>query len=299
VTTRPSRPRSWKTIAVTASLIAIGVYAAVGGLLYVFQDSLIFLPSRHRHGELEKLARKEGYVEWHDSSGLQIGWQSTLGNPANALVFLHGQGGNALDGAFLGKYSAQLGGDWKIFLLEYPGYGNRPGIPSEKSLTACAVGAVDHLAKTPGRRIWVVGQSLGSGVACAAAHERPDQIAGLILLTPFNSLVATAAHKYPFIPVHQFLRTRFDSVQNLASFPGPVAFFFCRRDSTIPISLGRKLYDGYTGRKKIWIDPNRDHDASEILHAEWVELWQWMQAGATGPSLRKLDFSDLNQGSNP
>ena len=256
----------------------------MGGLLYVFQDSLIFLPSRHKDGELEGLAAKEGYEAWLDASGQQIGWQSVSGDPTKALVFMHGQGGNALDGAFLSRYSAQLGGHWKVFLLEYPGYGNRLGLPSEKSLTTSAIDALDLLAKTPGRRIWVIGQSLGSGVACAAAHERPDKISGLILMTPFNSLVATAAHQYPFIPINQFLRTRFDSEKNLASFPGPVAFFLCEKDSTIPIALARKLADGFSGPKKVWIDPTRDHDASAILYEKWADLWQWMQAGATDRS---------------
>jgi pimeloyl-ACP methyl ester carboxylesterase len=276
VTTRPTRPHRLRRLALALLLGALCAYAALGGLLYLLQDSLIFLPSRHRAGELEQNAAKKGFEVWRDKSGAEIGWQSADGDPANTLVFLHGQGGNALHGAFLRKYSNLLGGNWKIFLLEYPGYGNRSGIPSEKSLTASAIDAIDLLAETPDRRIWVMGQSLGSGVACAAAHERPTQIAGLILLTPFNSLVAAAAHKYPFVPVAPFLRTRFDSVQNLASFPGPVAFFLCEKDTTIPITLGRQFSDGFTGRKKIWIDSQRDHDASGILYDEWATLWQWL-----------------------
>jgi pimeloyl-ACP methyl ester carboxylesterase len=275
-----TRRRNWKRIAAIVFLAAIGVYAALGGLLYFVQDSLIFIPSRHKEGELEKAAAREGYEAWRDKSGLQIGWQSIEGDPAKALVFLHGQGGDALHGMFLAKYSAMLGGDWKIFLLEYPGYGSRPGIPSEKSLTASAVEALDLLAEVPGRRIWVIGQSLGSGVACAAAKERPNKIAGIILMTPFNSLVATAAHQYPFVPISPFLRTRFDSVKNLGGYPGPVAFLLCEKDSTIPIALARNLSDGFSGPKKVWIEPTRDHDASAILYEKWGELWQWMAAFA-------------------
>lgn len=261
------------------ALLAVGAlaYAAAGGVFYFLQDTLIYYPSTYPAGELERRAEAAGFEPWKNSRGEQIGWQSRDGDTANVLLACHGQGGNALDCAFLRTYTADRGGNWKTFLLEYPGNGNRPGPPSEKSLTAATVEAIDLLT-THGRRIWLLGHSLGSGVACAALSERADKISGLILLTPFNSLAATVSHHYPLFPVSLFLKSRFDSEKNLVTYPGPVAFFLCEKDTTIPISLARKLHDGFPGPKKLWIEPHADHDATTLLHEQWPALTAWLLA---------------------
>src|SRR5690606_14790649 len=108
----------------------------------------------------------------------------------------------------------------------------------------------------------------------------PGQIAGLILVTPFDSLVGAAAFHYPWLPVSLFLKTRFDSVKNLAAYPGPVAFLLSEQDTTTPVVLGKKLYDSYPGRKRLWVDPEGDHDVSSLQDAEWPRIVEWLQGGA-------------------
>ena len=51
----------------------------------------------------------------------------------------------------------------------------------------------------PSGRIFAFGRSLGSGVAVALAASRP--LAGVVLVTPFDSAVAVAERYYPFLPV--------------------------------------------------------------------------------------------------
>lgn len=270
-----------KLLLIVLSLAALA-YVVVGALFYFLQDALIYYPSTYPAGVLEGQAAKAGFEPWRNAKGEQIGWLSKEGDAQNALLVFHGQGGNALVYSFLPQYT-KLRGGWKIYLLEYPGNGNRPGPPSEKALTAAGVEAID-LLKTPGRRIWLLGQSLGSGVASAVVRERPGVAAGIIFLTPFNSLVATAAAQYPFMPVAPFLKTRFDSEKNLANYRGPVAFFLCEKDTTIPVRLGRKLYEGFAGPKKLWIDAQRDHDATAILYDAWPALIPWLETNGLASS---------------
>jgi len=264
-------------------------YLILGAILYFYQDAMVFQPTRGSFTEMEEKAGALGFESWTNAKGEPIGWQSQEGSSDTVLLVCNGNGGFALNGAVFRDYSRREAGNWKVFLLEYPGYGSRPGISSEKSLTDAGMEAVDTLAAVPGRKIWLIGLSLGSGTASATARERPEKIAGLLLATPFNSLVATAAFHYPWLPVPLFLKTRFDSEKNLKGYPGPVAFFLSAKDTTVPVVLGQKLYDGYSGRKRLWIHPEGDHDVFALLDAEWPRIVQWLQGESALPvSIEKI-----------
>lgn len=268
--------RVWKVVLIAL----VAAYAAVTTIMYVFQDALIFAPTRHSFEQMAAEAKRNGFEPWMNAKGERIGWQSTQGDDREVILAFNGQGGNALNLCFIGRCCRHAPGNWKTFLMEYPGYGSREGRPSEKAFTAAGVEAVDTLAALPGRKIWLAGQSLGSGTACATVRERASKIAGVLLLTPFNSLVATSAGRYPWLPVSALLRTRFESDKNLAHYPGPVAVFVCERDTIVPAVLGKKLYEGYAGRKRLWIDPERNHDASELISKNWDEIVDWLEGSA-------------------
>ena len=65
-----------------------------------------------------------------------------------------------------------------VFILEYPGYGARAGSPSEKSFLAAAEEAFAML--TNAGPIYVVGESLGTGVAAYLAKTHSRQVSGLV-----------------------------------------------------------------------------------------------------------------------
>jgi len=75
-------------------------------------------------------------------------------------------------------------------LLEYPGYGPRPGTPSV--LTGAALDAMEALG-AEGKPVWLAGgapRDLGRG----GRHARePDLVRGLLLVTPFADLATVRA----------------------------------------------------------------------------------------------------------
>ncbi len=267
-------------------ILAIGflllclVYAVLGALVYFNQDHLLFKPQRPPASELEQRAEALGFSPWFNAQGEQIGWQSKDGNPEDVLLVFSGNGGFALFCSFYRERAKKAEGDWKTYLLEYPGYGSRAGQPSEQSLTKAGIEAVDTLAAVPGRKIWLLGLSLGSGVASATARERPNAISGIILVTPFNSMVDTAAYHYPWFTVRALMKNRFESEKNLKNYPGPVAFLVSANDTTTPAMLGKKLYDGYPGIKQLWIDPHGDHEVTALENAEWNRITAWVRGNA-------------------
>ncbi len=260
-------------VIITVLLIGLAGYAAVCGLLYFQQDGLIFFPTQARETELLARAAAIGFKPWHASDGAWIGWEPEKSAKGDILVVFHGNAGMALDRSWLTVLGTGIrGAQWKLCLFEYPGYGARDGTPSEKSMTAAAIAAVDSLTSGPSQRIWILGESLGSGVAAAVAGARPEKVSGVILVTPFDSLASAASAHYPWLPVNLLIRHRFDSMEKLRNYHGPVAFVIAANDSTIPPRHARTLAEGYAGTKKVWEIAGAEHnDGSELL-GDWAGL---------------------------
>lgn len=256
-------------------LLPIG-YLAICTLLYFKQDRMVFIPTKGKEADLDKRATEWAFEPWKNAQGERIGWQSREGDPQNVLLVFSGNGGQALNRVHYREFT-ETAGDWKTYLLEYPGYGARSGVPSEASVNNAAAEAIDTLASVPGRTIWLLGESLGSGVASAAVAQRADKIAGLVLVTPYNSLADAASSHYPWLPVKQLLRTRFDSVQNLSNYRGPVAFVVGKYDDVIPPKLSQALFDSYGSKKQLWESPRHDHNVSGFLDKEWTEIANWLR----------------------
>ena len=163
-----------------------------------------------------------------------------------------------------------------MFIVEYPGYADRPGSPSQKSLFRAADEAFQLLATN--RPVYLVGESLGTGVAAYLAGTHPDKVAGVVLFAPYNQLADAAQYNYPFLPVHLLLVDRFPSEDYLRNYHGPVAMLVSGRDQVIPAKFGRRLYDRYVGPKRLWEFPEGDHGTVMVQPPEvWkqiIEFWQ-------------------------
>ena len=245
----------WRKL--TAVIFALGVFI----MLTALQRQLIYFPDKAQADELSGLASRMGLQAWRDNAGEAIGWR-TPGDPSaryRMLVF-HGNAGYALNRGYFVTGLRALGNQWDVFLFEYPGYGAREGTPSEASFQTAATQALEALLAADSRPVFITGESLGSGVASFLASKFPDDVAGLLLVTPFSSLVDVAAHHYPFLPVRTLLTERYDSREALAHYGGPVAFLLAGRDEVVTSELGQQLYDSYSGPKWLYIEEYAGHN---------------------------------------
>ena len=112
-----------------------------------------------------------------------------------ALIYF---GGNAEDVSLTRAELAVLLPDTPLYLLHYRGYGGSEGSPSEAALRADARALHAHVAERHSA-VTVVGRSLGTGPAVHLAATRPVQ--RLVLLVPFDSLLAVARGAMPRLPV--------------------------------------------------------------------------------------------------
>lgn len=253
--------------------------AAIGYLilcLYVFfrQRAMLYHPRPVSEEEMLRQADTIGLVRWKDKAGNLLGWVTAGEADGTPVLVFHGNAGTALDRTGLLERLRLAGVKSRICLMDYPGYGSAPGEPSGKTLVAAALRALDAF---PGPVI-VVGESLGTGVASQAVAERSEKIRGLILITPFDSMVSAASHHYPWLPVGLLLVDRFDSVRALQKFSGPTALLLADRDGTTPPEGARRLFESLPGRKKLWEAKNADHNEAifSLPDEEWRRLWEFV-----------------------
>jgi hypothetical protein len=134
--------------------------------------------------------------------------------------------------------------------------------------------------------IYVLGESLGTGVAAHLAGTFPDQVAGVILLSPYNRLTELAEQRMPWLPVRLLLLDRFPSEVYLRNYHGPVAFSLDGRDNIVPERFGRQLYDGYAGPKRLWRFPQGGHIAiGEPTAQFWTEVLGFWQDNPNRPTM--------------
>lgn len=280
-------------------LVAVAVgYLGIIVVLAALQRQMIYLPTRAPAGQLIPAATALGVAPWRDAAGDIIGWRRPPAGPtpeaaaadrgAQArprLLVFHGNAGFALHRKpFIDTFGEPPGPGWDVVLCEYPGYGGRAGKPSAATLIAAGRAAFDQLRREADAPVFLMGESLGGGVACAVAAAAPDAVAGLILVTPFTSLADVAAHHYPLFPVRWLLVDRYDNRAALRHYRGPVAVVLAQHDEVVPAKLGRRLFDGYAGPKRLWIDRGAGHNSVGwgAGNSFWREVADFLTAPGAG-----------------
>lgn len=249
------------------AVAALGVLAIFASL----QRQMIYHPTVAQERELLPVAAQLGLAPWRDESDGLIGWRPAAeGDGARRMIAFHGNAGYALNRAYFVEGFAALGKGWEVFLFEYPGYGARSGEPSEQAIKAAATAALELLLRRDERPVYLIGESLGSGVASHLAAEFPEQVAGLLLVTPFTSLPDVAAGHFRWLPVRALLDEDYNAEEALRDYDGPAAFLLAGEDEVVPVELGKRLHDGYAGPTWLRVIPGAGHNSLPLYPtANW------------------------------
>ena len=214
-------------------LCVIGVvYMGLCVYLFAMQRSLIYFPvGADRDVPADDLRIPSG------GESLQV-WNLSPGQP-KALIYF---GGNAENVSQNLPAFAEFFPDYSLYLVNYRGYAQSTGSPTEDALYADALSVYEHVRRKH-TDVAVIGRSLGSGVATYLAAQRP--VERLALVTPFDSLVNVAQSAYPFMPVSLFLRDRYDSLGRAPSIAAPTLILMAARDRIIPARRSEALVAGF------------------------------------------------------
>jgi fermentation-respiration switch protein FrsA (DUF1100 family) len=107
------------------------------------------------------------------------------------------------------------------------------------------------------------GESLGAAVAVGLAVEYPP--AGLVLRSPFTSLIDIGRHHYAFLPVRWLLRDRYATIDRIARVNAPLLVIGGDADSIVPIAQTRRVYEAADDPKSLLIISGADHNDDSLL----------------------------------
>ena len=263
----PLNPR-WREKLLRMIGIIIVIYLVALAAVFFAQRRLLYFPTRTSEQLSLATAAREGLKPWRDPAERLIGWRqpAQIGTPHHLVLIAHGNAGSALDRVDYARALQQVG-NFEVFILEYPGYGPRPGSPTGQSLFSAAEEAIALLEKSG--PVYVLGESLGTGVAAHVAGTHPQSVAGLLLVAPYHNLGDVAQHQMRLFPAKWMLRDKFSSAQYLRNFHGPVAVLLGDADTVVPKRFGRQLFDSYAGPKKVWEIPSAGHNDLPNQPVEW------------------------------
>lgn len=232
-----------------AAVTIIAAYSAVVFFIWLSQDRLIYFP--HIGGVVTttparvKLAFDDVRITTADGETLAAWWVPAA--PARGVVLLfHGNAGSIADRIdYLPHFNAM---GHAVLLVDYRGYGASTGKPSEAGTYTDAQAAWHWLTTERGFKpvdITVVGESLGGAVAAELAARMQPR--ALVLISAFTSVPDLGSEIYPWLPVRLISRYRYDTLQNLRQFRGPVLIAHSRDDEIVPFAHGERLHAAAAG----------------------------------------------------
>lgn len=254
-----------KVLRVLLTLLGVYVLLCICGC--ALQRRMIYFPTKLDPKLAGTMAERAGFTPWENQSGQIIGWKlpSTKSSTGSVLI-VHGNAGCAIDRSYFAKPIHEAA-SVDVFVLEYPGYGAREGSPGEKSFLAAADEAFASLDTN--HPIYVVSESLGTGVAAHLAKKHGSKVAGLAMFVPYNNFVQLAQSKMSFLPVSLILLDRYDPEKWLKDYRGPIQFVLAENDQVIPIKFGQRLVDSYDGCKNLEIVRGAGHNSVSAQSSEW------------------------------
>jgi pimeloyl-ACP methyl ester carboxylesterase len=264
-------PRKVIELLLAAAALAAGVCA----LAWWAQERLIFFPQ-----PLDSTAHLPARtipldVVAADGSRLAGFLVPAADAPAPAVIYF---GGNAEEASWT-LAEARWPRDYTLAAVNYRGYGKSEGEPGERTLTNDALAIYDAIARRPdvdAKRIFVYGRSLGTAVAVHVAAARP--VAGVILASPFDSLVAVGRQHYPWLPVSLLLRHRFDAASLARKIDAPMLALVGDADSIVSPARSRALFDAWGGPKTWRMIAGANHNDLGVSPAFWDSIVAFLRA---------------------
>jgi hypothetical protein len=195
------------------------------------------------------------------------------------VLFFCGNGGNRRHRVPEYDVLAVLGAN--VLIMDYRGYGENPGSPSEEKLAADALAVWKYATEqrnVPPEKIILFGESLGGGVAVRLAEEvcRDTPPGGMILRSTFSSLVDAGKHHYPWLPINWVLLDRFNSVERIPAVTCPLLLLHGSRDRIVPIEMGRRLFDAAPAQSASGVAKRfvefEEANHNDVMHVAEVEL---------------------------
>ena len=247
----------------TTSIIAlVCFYALLVIMVFFFQRNLLYHPSidnylkddqnNNRPTEIEKVK-----IKTKDNIDLTGWFYNRETNKFKTVLFFHGNAGSLRNRTYKLNHFKNL--NLNFLIIAWRGFSGNKGKPNEKGLYEDAESAIRWL-KGKGikeKNIILYGESLGTGVAVEIAQNK--NYGGIILESPFTSMVNMGKKYYPFFPVKFLLKDKFESDKKVDKINIPIFIIHGKVDKIVPYRMGKKMYELANEPKYFYLQEYGDH----------------------------------------
>jgi len=239
-------------------LIFILAYFFVLVFTYVFQRNLLYHPSENNYFGDKLIVNVEKIkIKTKDNIELLSWYHRKNLNDYKTILFLHGNAGSLENRIHKINHFNNM--KVNFLILAWRGFSGNKGKPTEKGLYEDAKSAVAWL-KSKGvkeNNIIIYGESLGTGVATEIAQNK--NFAGIILESPFTSMIDAGKDKYPYLPVRLLLKDKYESNKKLRNINSPILIMHGKVDNIVPFHMGKKMYELANEPKYSYFSEYDDH----------------------------------------
>ena len=222
-------------------LIILG-YAFLLVFLYFYQRNLMYHPSENNYSNDELLVNIEK-VKITTSDGLDLlGWYHEKDIKKNkTILFFHGNAGSLENRIHKLNHFQDM--NVNFLIIAWRGFSGNQGKPSESGLYEDGESSIKWLVRKgiDEKNIVIYGESLGTGVATHLSQNK--KFAGIILETPFTSMIDAAKKFYPYIPVSFLLKDKFENKNKVKNIKSPILIMHGEKDQIVPFEMGRKIFE--------------------------------------------------------
>ena len=245
----------------TSVLALIFFYILLIIVLFFFQRNLLYHPSVDNYlkdnsgtepSEIEKVK-----VTTEDKIDL-IGWFYNKDiEKFKTIVFFHGNAGSLQNRTYKLNHFKDL--DVNFLIIAWRGFSGNKGKPNEIGLYEDARSAINwlNMKGMQDKNIILYGESLGTAVVVEIAQNK--KYAGIILESPFTSMINVGKKHYPFFPVSFLLKDKYESYKKINKISVPVLIMHGKVDKIVPYDMGKKMFKLANDPKFFYSQEYGDH----------------------------------------
>ena len=238
--------------------LAILIYSLVLIFLYLNQRNLMYHPDENNYSN-DKLSVNVEKVKILTKDNIELlGWyhKKNLKNYKTILYF-HGNAGSLENRIHKLNHFANI--NVNFLIISWRGFSGNGGSPSERGLYIDGNSAIEWLFDKGLKEsdIVIYGESLGTGVATHLSQNK--NFAGVILETPFTSMIDAAKTFYPYIPVGLLLKDKFDNKSKIKNIKSPILIMHGEADQIVHFFMGKKMFEVANKPKYSYFTKYDDH----------------------------------------
>ena len=234
------------------------VYLSVLIVLFIFQRNLMYLPNENNYfGDKLEVEIKKVKITTSDNIKL-LGWFHNKDlKKFKTILYFHGNAGKLDNRIYKLNYFKNM--DVNFLIIAWRGFNGNKGKPSEEGLYEDGKSTIEWLKNlgVTEKDIIIYGESLGTGIATEIAQN--NNFAGLILETPFTSMIEAAKNFYPYIPVGLLLKDKYKNDKKMKNINIPLLVMHGEADQIVPFWMGKTIYEIANQPKYSYFTEYDDH----------------------------------------